>query len=113
MNTRIATAFALVATLALGSQMASAGARSTVKIVNNSSYTIVSVHSSPQHREVYGSIDLLGRYSLRPGYSIEVDFDSADAENKCWQDVLAKSSNGVEWKKTMNVCKEVRWTLVD
>ena len=108
----------LIATGALAASMltathATAGARSTVKIVNNSSVTVVSVHSSPTYRTVDGRIDLLGQYVLLSGYNIRVDFNTADAENECVQDVVARGVNGQHWKRRMNVCTTTTWTLGD
>jgi hypothetical protein len=84
-----------------------------VKVINESSRTVVAIHSSPRHRTSYGETDLLGRYTLRSGYQVDVDFDTRDAENKCWQDVVAKAADGAVWRKSMNICEESRWTLVD
>ncbi len=92
---------------------AQATARSTVKVINDSSKRVVSIYSSPRHRTEYGDIDLLGRHVLRPGYNVKVDFNTDDAENECWQDVMAKASDGSKWTKTMNICRESTWTLVD
>jgi hypothetical protein len=103
---------ALAATL-FSATHAMAGARSTVKIVNNSSVTVISVHSSPTYRESHGRIDLLGQYVLRSGYNIHVDFDTADAENECVQDVLAKGEGGQTWRRRMNICTTTTWTLTD
>jgi hypothetical protein len=92
---------------------AHAGARSTVKVINNSGTAVVSIHSSPTYRTGYGRIDLLGDLVLRSGYNVHVDFDTPDAENQCVQDVVARGANGQHWKRRMNVCTTTTWTLGD
>lgn len=113
MNFAQLTTGALFAALLIATAPAQAGARSTVKVVNESSHTIIAIYSSPRYRSSYGDTDLLGRHVLRSGYQVAVDFNTDDAENECWQDVFAKSSGGQRWRKTMNICRESTWTLVD
>lgn len=104
----------LAATLAAAALPADASYRSTVRVVNNSSYTILSIKSSPTYRNSYGDTDLLGSSTVvRPGYQVSVDFDSDDAENKCVQDILVQGTNGAKWSKRMNVCNTTSWTLTD
>lgn len=113
MNFTNLTIGALLAALLSAAAPAHASARSTVKVVNESSRTIVAIHSSPRYRSSYGDTDLLGSHVLRSGYHIYVDFDTRDAEDECWQDVIAEGTGGTRWKKTMNICREASWTLVD
>jgi malate/lactate dehydrogenase len=111
---QIAAAICCLALAVTTASPAFAGKRSTIKIINNSSSSVLSIYSSPKYRNTYGSVDLLGRNTvLRSGYYIYVDFDSTDAEDECVQDVMAKSSNGSKWTHTMNICTTTSWTLTD
>lgn len=88
--------------------------RSTVIISNQTAnHTIFYIYSSPPTAEYFGTTDVLGGNIIVAGSERPVDFDTADAQNECIQDVIAKSRQGGVWRKRMNVCTTVRWTLYD
>ena len=83
-----------------------------MRVINNSSETVVKIVVSPTYRNQYGNTDLLGNKYILPGNSEVIDpGDTADANNECVLDVLAISENGSKWEKRMDVCNTTTWTL--
>ena len=106
-------AAAVLAAAAVAPTSAMASRLFTVKVINQSSYNVVAIRSAPTYRSRYGKTDLLGKWVLRTGYEVAVDFESGDAEDECMQDVVATSSAGGTWTRRMNVCTTTSWTLND
>lgn len=83
-----------------------------MRVINNSSETIVKIVVSPPYRTQYGNTDLLGNKYILPGNSEIVDpGDTTDANNECVLDVLAIGEHGNKWEKRMDVCNTTTWTL--
>lgn len=90
-----------------------------IKIVNNSSYTVWYLYTSPMGSKHYGKTDLLstqkpgGASVISSGYYVVIDFNVPDAGNSCWQDIRAETKDGRFWVKTLNVCTESQWILAN
>ncbi|WP_374248245.1 hypothetical protein [Thermomonas sp.] len=105
----LAASVAVVIGLALSGQADAADRR--VRIVNNTSYTMVRFYAS---RVSSGSWeeDILGESTLRPGRSVRIDID--DGSGACVYDFKAVFSDGdAVIREGVNVCKVGEYTYND
>lgn len=73
----------------------------TLKVVNNSSSSIIKFYASPYWAKTYPS-DRLGDYIIRPGEVWSVDLSERDTN--CLYDVKVVLRNGKIFEDRMNVC---------
>jgi len=82
-----------------------------VTIYNNSSDDVYHVYFGRPDMEYY-SRDLLGSQILDAGESIRLDIDNGRSD--CTFKVKATTAGDAKvWEKTLNVCTDSSWTLVD
>lgn len=80
-------------------------------LVNNESPTaIVEIHASPIYDDYVG-VDVLGDEIIYAGGDLDVDFNSRSARGECLLDVLAIGADGRTWRRRLNVCRQLEWTL--
>lgn len=87
------------------------GADRHIVIVNDTSYTLVSIYASNIGSESWEE-DLLQRGTLAPGGKVRANID--DGTGYCRYDLKAVFNNGASAiKRNVNVCQIETWTIHD
>lgn len=84
-----------------------------VRVYNESSQRVYSIYTSTEWSDNWGNRDLLGSKILEPGYNIWINFNTADAEGQCMQEIKAEGPGRTYWRKKINVCTQGEWRLTD
>lgn len=107
-------AFAAVSAMVLGTAGAASAACNDgndrwVKVVNNSSRTVYSVHATNTGNTDWGPN--IAAYEIPAHYNLDVNMD--DGSCRCLMDLRAEASNRrTVWEKfRFNVCVESEWHL--
>lgn len=74
----------------------------TLKVVNDSSSSIIQFYAAPYWTKRYGS-DRLGTYIIRPGQYWYVDLSDGETDN-CLYDVKVILKNGQIFEDRLDVC---------
>jgi hypothetical protein len=81
-----------------------------ILVDNESPTAIVEIHATPTYVDDWG-VDVLGNEIIDAGDDLAVNFDSRSARGECVLDVRAIGADGRTWRRRMDVCRQVQWTL--
>lgn len=91
--------------------VASTSADRRVRLINNSSKTIIEFHASNTRRDKWEE-DILGNRTVAPGQSITINID--DGTGSCNFDFMTVMRGGQQVvKRNVNVCQVANYTITD